>query len=106
MRTLPFSPVMLWPAALVIGAAAVLAGRMAWRAWHTPSLSGVETLVARQAPVGRLTDAHNGQVMLDGSWWTVHSRTAELHKDQPVVVMAVDGVVLLVEPIDPEEGLP
>jgi membrane protein implicated in regulation of membrane protease activity len=97
---------MLWPAALVIGAAAVLAGRMAWRAWHTPSLSGVETLVGRQAPVGRLTDAHNGQVMLDGSWWTVHSRTAELHKDQPVVVMAVDGVVLLVEPIDPEEGLP
>lgn len=100
------SPAVLWPTALVIGAAAVLAGRLAWRARRAPSVSGVETLVGRQALVRRVLDEHTGQLMLDGSWWTVRSYQAVLEKDQPVVVMAVDGVVLGVEPINYEEGLP
>ncbi len=97
------SPAVLWPTALVIGAAALLAGRLAWRARREPSVSGVETLAGRQAPVRRVLDEHSGQVMLDGSWWTVHSRIALLKEDQRVVVVAVDGVVLLVEPINEEE---
>jgi membrane-bound serine protease (ClpP class) len=100
------SPAVLWPTALVIGAAALLAGRLAWRARRAPSVSGVETLVGRQAPVRRVLDDHTGQLMLDGSWWTVHSRSAALKEDQAVVVMAVDGVVLLVESINHEEELP
>jgi membrane-bound serine protease (ClpP class) len=100
------SPAVLWPTALVIGAAAVLAGQLAWRARRAPSVSGVETLVGRQALVRRVLDDHTGQLMLDGSWWTVHSRTDALKEDQPVVVVAVDGVVLLVEPINHEEELP
>lgn len=99
------SPAVLWPTALVIGAAAMLAGRLAWRARRAPSVSGVETLIGRVAVVGRILDAHTGLVMLDGSWWTVRSRTAVLQRDQPVCVDAVDGVVLLVEPFNPEEGL-
>jgi membrane-bound serine protease (ClpP class) len=100
------SPAVLWPTALVIGAAAVLAGRLAWRARRAPSVSGVETLVGRQALVRRVLDDHTGQLMLDGSWWTVHSRTAAVQEGQPVVVVAVDGVVLLVEPVNhSEEGL-
>src|SRR6266511_527217 len=99
------SPLVLWPTALVIGAAAVLAGRLAWRARRSPTLSGVETLVGRQALVRRLVDDRTGQVMLDGSWWTARSHTTPLEKDQPVVVLAVDGVVLQVEPINPEEDL-
>jgi membrane-bound serine protease (ClpP class) len=99
------SPAVLWPTALVIGAAALLAGQLAWRARRVPSVSGVETLAGRQAPVRRVLDEHTGQVMLDGSWWTVHSRTVPLKEDQRVVVLAVDGVVLLVEPINHEEGL-
>src|SRR6266536_1353447 len=99
------SPLVLWPTALVIGAAAVLAGRLAWRARRSPTLSGVETLVGRQALVRRLVDDRTGQVMLDGSWWTARSHTTPLEKDQPVVVLAVDGVVFQVEPINPEEDL-
>jgi membrane-bound serine protease (ClpP class) len=97
------SPAVLWPTALVIGTAAVVAGRLAWRARRGPSVSGVETLAGRQALVRRVLDDHTGQVMLDGSWWTVYSRTALLKEDQPIVVTAVDGVVLLVESINHEE---
>lgn len=99
------SPELLWPALVVLGVAAVLAGRVAWRARREPGISGMETLVGRQARVHRRLDERSGQLLLDGSWWTVRSRSAPLHKDQTVVVVAVDGLVLLVEPINHEEGL-
>jgi membrane-bound serine protease (ClpP class) len=98
------SPAVLWPTALVIGAAAALAGRLAWRARRAPSVSGPQALVGRQAVVRRVLDDHSGQVMLDGTWWTVRSPTARLEKDQPVCVVAVDGVLLLVEPINTREA--
>ncbi len=98
------SPAVLWPTALVIGAGTLLAGRLTWRARRTPSLSGVQTLIGRQAVVRRVLDDQTGQVMVDGAWWTVRSPTATLHKDQTVRVVAVDGVVLLVEPVNTQEA--
>jgi membrane-bound serine protease (ClpP class) len=96
-------PVVLVPVALVVGGGSVLAGRLAWRARRAPSVSGREGLLGRQVAV-RTADGASGQVLLDGAWWTVRSRDAALAPGQLVRVVDLDGLQLVVDPVDPEEG--
>jgi membrane-bound serine protease (ClpP class) len=96
-------PVVLVPVALVVGGGSVLAGRLAWRARRTPSVTGREGLLGRQATV-RTAEGATGQVLLDGAWWTARSRDAALAPGQVVRVVDLDGLQLVVDPVDPEEG--
>lgn len=57
---------------------------------------GVETLVGRSAVVVRRL-APRGQVTLDGEVWEARSAT-ELEPGEDVVVRAIEGLVLEVEP--------
>jgi membrane-bound serine protease (ClpP class) len=96
-------PAVLVPVALVVGGGSVLAGRLAWRARRAPSVTGREGLLGRQATV-RTADGATGQVLLDGAWWTVRSRDADLAPGQVVRVVGLDGLNLVVDPVNPEEG--
>jgi membrane-bound serine protease (ClpP class) len=87
----------------VVGGGSVLAGRLAWRARRAPSVTGREGLLGRQATV-RTAEGATGQVLLDGAWWTVRSRDAALQPDQVVRVVDLDGLNLVVDPVDPEEA--
>lgn len=58
---------------------------------------GVETLVGRRATVVRALHSSGGQVKLDGEVWEARSDT-DLLPGAEVVVRAVDGLVLEVEP--------
>jgi membrane-bound serine protease (ClpP class) len=90
-------PVVLVPVAAVVGGGSVLAGRLAWRARRAPSVTGREGLVGRQVTV-RSADGATGQVLLDGAWWTAHSRDAPLVPGQTVRVVDLDGLELIVDP--------
>src|SRR5918995_3610788 len=90
-------PVVVVPAALVVGGGSVLAGRLAWRARRGPSVSGREGLLGRQVIV-QTADGLIGQVLLDGAWWTARSRNAPLAPGQTVRVVDLDGLELIVDP--------
>ena len=100
------SPAVLWPTAVVIGAAVIVAGRVAWRARRAPSPIGPQSLVGREATVRRLTGERTGQVFLEGAWWAVQSPAAPLEKGQAVRVISVDGLRLTVEPVSPVTPAP
>jgi membrane-bound serine protease (ClpP class) len=90
-------PIVVVPAALVVGGGSVLAGRLAWRARRTPSVSGREGLLGRQVTV-RTADGPVGQVQLDGAWWTARSRGAPLAPGQTARVVDLEGLELIVDP--------
>jgi membrane-bound serine protease (ClpP class) len=89
----------LWPVALVVGGGAVLAGRLAWRARRTPSVTGAEGLVGRHAVVRHLTGDGDGTLHLDGAWWRARATgDGPLVPGKEVRVVGLDGLNLLVEP--------
>jgi membrane-bound serine protease (ClpP class) len=91
----------LVPVALVVGGGSVLAGRLAWRARRTPSLTGPEGLVGRQGVVHDLTDDGRASLRLDGAWWRARATSdGPLTAGQTVRVLELDGLDLLVEPAD------
>lgn len=99
-------PAVLWPTALVVGVATAFAGRLAWRARQAPATTGDDALIGRTAQVIR-TEHDAGQILLDGAWWTVRSRTAPISKGQDVQVVDRDGLELIVENtdhLDSQEG--
>ena len=88
----------LWPVALVVGGGAVLAGRLAWRARRTPSVTGAEGLVGRHAVVHDVTGDGDGTLHLDGAWWRARATgDGPLVPGQDVRVVGLDGLDLLVE---------
>jgi membrane-bound serine protease (ClpP class) len=90
----------LLPTALTVGAATVLAGRLAWRARAAPSTTtGTHVFVGQTVSV-RAADGLRGQAFVEGAWWTVRA-DQPLHAGQLVHVVAVDGLDLVVEPVDP-----
>jgi membrane-bound serine protease (ClpP class) len=95
-------PAVLVPVALVVGGGSVLAGRLAWRARHAPSITGREALIGRRVTV-RTADGPGGQVLLDGAWWQARGRATALQPGQTVRVVDLDGLELIV---DPEEEPP
>jgi membrane-bound serine protease (ClpP class) len=86
------------PTAVVIGVAVVIAGRLAWRARQAPSSSGTSGFVGREVKVARATDK-SAQAWLEGAWWSLRSEH-RLATGQRVRVLDVDGLDLVVEPVE------
>jgi membrane-bound serine protease (ClpP class) len=97
----------LWPVALVVGGGVLLAGRLAWRARRTPSVTGVSGLVGRQVVVHDVAGDGSGSLRLDGAWWRARRRDGPLVAGQTVRVVELDGLDLVVEPASqPAEPAP
>ena len=94
--------VVILPTVVGIGAAVVLATRLAWRARRATPFSGIEALEGRTATIRR-ADGHSGQVFLEGAWWTVRS-DGPLQEGTAVTVKSVNGMDLVVEPAERGEG--
>ncbi|CAN5832676.1 nodulation protein NfeD [soil metagenome] len=92
--TLSVSAPVLWPVALVLGGATIVAGRLAFRARMARPTTGASTLVGQTVTVGR-RDGERGDVFVDGSWWTARSEEGTLEPGTAEVV-AVDGLTLVV----------
>ena len=86
------------PTALLLGVLAVVAGRLALSGRTDPSTTtGAGALVGREVEVVE-TDGADGRALLDGTWWSVRSEQARLHRGETVRVVDVDGLVLVVTP--------
>lgn len=95
---LQVSPPVLWPTALVIGAATTIAGRAALKARLQPSTTGTGTLIGKAGTVVNV-EGRSGSVFLDGAWWSVRSSSGELEPGAQARVVGIEGLGLIVEPI-------
>ncbi|WP_216206566.1 NfeD family protein [Amycolatopsis aidingensis] len=96
-------PPVLWPVAVVVGAGAVLAGRLALRARRRQPVSGENELIGRRTVVREVREEY-GRAQVEGSWWNVRSPDRPLTEGQPVRVTGIRDLTLLVEPIPREES--
>jgi membrane-bound serine protease (ClpP class) len=102
------SPAVLWPTAAIVGGGALLAGRLAWRARRAPPISGRELLIGHETVIRNTVDDTVGLVLMEGGWWTARSRGEPLRQGETVRVVALEGLTLIVEPVQPfapEESL-
>ena len=87
---------LVWPSALVLGAASFVAGRAALVARKRPPTTGAETLLGRPVTVkvrgGRYT------AFLEGTWWDLKSHR-ELNDGTEAKVIGTDGIRLVVEEV-------
>jgi membrane-bound serine protease (ClpP class) len=97
------SPAVLLPTALIVGGGALLAGRLAWRARRSRPVSGRELLIGHETVIRRTVDDTVGQVLMEGGWWTARSRGEPLREGETVRVVALEGLTLIVEPVQPVE---
>lgn len=81
------------PTAVVVGLGVVVAGRLVWAARRTAPVTGPQALVGREAVVER-AEGGEGQVFLEGSWWTVRAEDGILAPGEKVVVTGVRGLEL------------
>jgi membrane-bound serine protease (ClpP class) len=95
---LSISPPVLWPTALVMGAATTIAGRAALKARLRPSTTGTGTLIGKAGTVVN-AEGVSGSVFLDGAWWSVRSSVGELEPGEQARVVGIEGLELIVEPI-------
>lgn len=87
------------PLAILAFGAAVVAGRLAWRTRSVPSTTtGADRLVGHLVPV-READGTTGRAFTEGAWWSMRSVGPPLEAGADVRVVALDGLVLLVEPV-------
>jgi membrane-bound serine protease (ClpP class) len=87
------------PVAIVVGAAVVLAGRLAVRSRRAPS-----TATGRGLLVGRIVELEGArddrtQVFLEGAWWNARSTSGALPSGGRARVVDVEGLTVLVEPL-------
>jgi membrane-bound serine protease (ClpP class) len=92
------NPVVLWPTVLLVGAGAVLAGRLALRAGRARPVTGQEALVGQWTVVSETSGNYRGRARLHGTSWTVRSRGGALRDGQDVQVVELDGNTLVVDP--------
>lgn len=86
------------PLAVLMFGLVVLAGRVAVRARRTPStMTGADALTGRLVPVHE-AEGTTGRGFLHGTWWTLRSNGPPLRPDTAARVVAVDGLVLVVDP--------
>lgn len=93
-------PPILWPTALVVGGAAALAGRLAWRARRAAPTTGITTLVGRKIDVEPGNDG-KAEAFVDGSWWSVRSADDSPPQGR-VEIVDIDGLELVVDKIGEE----
>jgi membrane-bound serine protease (ClpP class) len=97
---LQISLAVILPVAVVVGAFVFIAGRIAVRVRHVPSVTtGVGLLVDHEGLV-RVQHGHP-QIFLSGAWWSVRpgSPGTALVDGTLVRVTDVDGLTLIVEPV-------
>jgi membrane-bound serine protease (ClpP class) len=94
--TVRVSPVLVWPSALVLGAASFVAGRAALVARRRPPTTGAETLVGRLVTVKVRGGRHTA--FLDGTWWDLEA-PHQLNDGSEARVIGSDGIRLLVEEV-------
>jgi membrane-bound serine protease (ClpP class) len=94
------------PLAVLMFGLVVLAGRVAVRTRHAPStMTGTDIFTGRTVPVKEASGAA-GRSFTEGAWWTLRSTGAPLEVGTDVRVVGIDGLVLVVDPGEPEEGKP
>lgn len=86
------------PAALVVAAAAVFAGRLAARARKLPSVSTGTDVFTGQSVTVREADGTTGSTYAEGAWWSLRSVGPPLRPGDTARVVAVQDLVLLVDP--------
>ncbi|MCA1782449.1 MAG: nodulation protein NfeD [Dermatophilaceae bacterium] len=86
------------PLAIVMFVAAVIAGRLAFRARSAPSTAtGADLLTGHLVPVLD-ADGMTGRGFTEGAWWSLRSIGAPLEPGGRARVVGIDGLVLLVDP--------
>lgn len=97
---------MVLPAALVVAAATVFAGRLAARTRKLPSVSTGTDVFAGQSVTVRDADGTTGSAFTEGAWWSLRSVGPPLRPGATARVVAVEDLVLVVDPrsaTDPPE---
>ena len=97
------SPAVLLPPAVIVGGGPLLAGGLAWRARRSRPVSGRELLIGHETVIRHTVDDTVGQVLMEGGWWTARSRGEPLREGETVRVVALEGLTLIVEPVQPVE---
>ncbi len=94
--TVRVSPAVVWPSAVVLGAASLVAGRAALRSRRQPATTGPETLMGRTITVKKLGERYTA--FLDGTWWDIRS-LHELDDGSEAKVVGNEGIRLVVEEV-------
>lgn len=88
------------PTLVVVAIGIALAVWLWRRTGRSPSTSTGSDLFPGRVVTLRNVEGTTGQVFVEGSWWSVRSTGATLDVDEDVRVTAVEGLVLVVEPLD------
>lgn len=92
------------PLAVLMFGAAVVAGRVAYRARHQPSTTtGADVFPGRLVRVAE-GSGEVGRAFVEGAWWSVRSVGPPLATGSSARVVGMDGLVLLVAPSDTSTG--
>jgi membrane-bound serine protease (ClpP class) len=94
--TVRVSPLLVWPSAVVLGAASFVAGRAALVARRRPPTTGAETLVGRTVTVKERAGRYTA--FLDGTWWDIGSQQ-QLNDGSEAKVIGNEGIRLMVEEV-------
>jgi membrane-bound serine protease (ClpP class) len=86
------------PTAVVVAAAAVLAGRLAARTRKLPSVSTGTDVFTGQSVTVREADGTTGSTFAEGAWWSLRSVGPALRAGDTARIVAVEDLVLLVDP--------
>ena len=91
------------PTALVVAAATVFAGRLAARTRKLPSVSTGADVFTGQTVTVRDADGTTGSAVVEGAWWKLRSVGPPLQPGEIARIVAVEDLVLLVDPLSPTE---
>jgi len=91
------------PTALVVAIAAVLAGRVAARTRGMPSTSTGADLLTDSLVTVREANVTTGSGFAEGAWWALRSIGPPLRTGGLARVVSVEDLVLVVDPLAPEE---
>ncbi|MEV4177943.1 nodulation protein NfeD [Nonomuraea sp. NPDC049709] len=92
-------PVVVVPTAVLMVVLAVLAGRVALRSRRGKAVSGTDAYRDRTVTVHKSEDGRE-QAFMDGTWWSVRSTGPPLQHGDQVRVVDLDGLTLVVEPVE------
>jgi membrane-bound serine protease (ClpP class) len=97
-------PAAALPTAVVAAVAALLAGRLVVRTRRMPSTStGANAFPGRVVTV-RQADGPTGRTFTEGAWWSLRSIGPPLRAGARARVVALDGLVLVVDPLPSDTG--
>lgn len=78
---------------------AIFIGSKALSAQYRPALTGVESLIGRQAQVKESFSAGQvGSIFVAGEWWNARLESGEVQPGEQVEIVAREGYILIVRP--------